>query len=107
MKSLTGPRNERRALGQRDDPLPRAAFGDPDELRAEGIDIDIDEMWEPAALHRICAAGRWDDGTFLSAIMHTDGVPQEVLDGCREHGLVEFTNLVRVAREGILAARTA
>jgi len=107
--------------------LSHAVFCDPDELRAEGIDID--EMWEPAALYRVCAVGRWADGTFLSAIMHQilppdtgeadgqpsfvfktggfmpAGVPQEVLAGCREHGLVEFTNMVRVARQAIVANR--
>jgi len=107
--------------------LSHAAFGDPDELRAEGIDVG--EIWEPDALYRVCAVGRWPDGTFLSAIMHQIlppdiseadgqpsfvfktggfmpvGVPEEILAGCREHGLVEFTNMVRIARDAVVANR--
>lgn len=97
--------------------LSYASFGDPGELRAEGIDLD--PVWEPDALYRPAAVGRASDGTFLCAVMHQildreggftfktcaflpETVPDDVLAGIDEHALVEFTNMIKVARESIV-----
>lgn len=101
--------------------LSYAAFGEPDLLRAAGIDLDL--VWEPDALYRPAAVGRASDGTFLCAVMHQilpleggftfktcaflpEAVPADVLVGIEEHALVEFTNMIRVARDAVVTAST-
>jgi hypothetical protein len=96
--------------------LSQATFGDVDRLRDEGIDVD--SVWEPDALYRPAAVGRSSGGTFICAVMHQivprergftfktcaflpESVPEDVLVGIEQHALVEFTNMIKVARDAV------
>jgi hypothetical protein len=97
--------------------LSHATFTEPDAMRDLGLDVDA--LLEPDATRRVCAVGRAEDGTFLCAVLHQlvphDGgfefktgsflpatVPADVLEGIEAHGLLEFTTLLRVARDAVV-----
>ena len=95
-----------------------ARFSDIQVLRDEGIDIE--PILDSNASQRMAAIGRTQDGNFIAAVLHqiipsVDGflfktcaflpeaVPDEIMAGLDQHAAVEFTNMIRVAREAEVA----